>query len=130
MIFEEKANLIISNYIRSKYPIIDVIPGLCRFNYKCHINSVNDAINNNDNSIALVIMMHKNNVSIHFINYTNGKYIDNTLGQWSSKYQFYFVKSIFKEDFFNIEDIFTNYRITLNNILPFWLRYFIPLNTF
>jgi len=129
--FKEKAIQIIRNYVKSTYSKIEVNPGLCRFNYKCHMNSVNDAISNNEDKIALVMVMDNEDVSIHFINVNKkGVYTDNTLGHWASTYDYYFVEYIYKENFFNIGNIFNNYRIKINKILPWWFRDFIPLNTF
>lgn len=106
-------------------PKINVKPGIGRYNFMCHLNSVHDALNNDYNKIVMCIYIDENYPIIHFINVDNdGNYIDNTLGRWSEKFDYYFVKLIKKEDFFNINDIFTVYRKELRLKLPFYLRWF------
>ena len=129
--FKEKAKLIIRNYVKSTYSKIEVNPGLYRFNYKCHCNAVHDAIVNNEDYIALVMILNSTDVIIHFININKDEiYTDNTLGHWSSTYDYYLVKYVYRKSFFKIENIFSNYRVELNNILPWWVRNFISLDTF
>ncbi len=49
----EKAKKIIKNMVITTLPKISVIGGKCRFNYKCHVNAVHDAINENHDKIAM-----------------------------------------------------------------------------
>jgi hypothetical protein len=131
--FKNKANEIINNYILSSLECIDVKAGLCRYNYECHRNAVNDAVNNNEDSLAMCFYIDDDDNSpiIHFVNITNdGGYIDNTLGYWSSRYNYYLIRKINKNMFDKVLDIFMSYRKELNLKLPLYMRYFIPNNSF
>ena len=107
----KKSNKIILNYILNNLKEIKVKSGKCRYNFRCHLNSVHEAINKKQNKIALCFYIDEDQPIIHFLNVDKkGKFIDNTIGNWSKKYKYYFVRFINKEDFFSIDDIFTNYR--------------------
>lgn len=103
---------------------IEVKPGKCRYNFRCQMNATHEAVRNNHESIAMVVYMDDKEVSpiIHFINYYNGEYIDNTLGEWSSRHEYYLIRHISPKDFFNIDFIFSSYRQTIQNKLSWWLR--------
>jgi hypothetical protein len=78
-----------------------------------------------EDELAMCIYMHGSWPIIHFINVnSDGFYIDNTLGQWSSQYEYYFIRFINKDSFFDIYDIFTNYRKELRKSLPWYVRLF------
>lgn len=106
--------------------------GVCRWNYKCHCNSVHDALNDGHEKIAMCFYVEKKEYfsnpspSIHFINIDNeGNYIDNTLGRWSEAYDYYFIKFIYKDDFFRVPQIFREYREFIKDSFPWYLRWFI-----
>jgi hypothetical protein len=105
-------------YAYKNYDKIDVQGGNIHYNFRCHLNAVHYAIENNDDIIVLCITVDNfKNPFVHFINYTNEKYIDNTLGHWSKVHEYYFVKKIQKEYFFEAESIFLEYRKYLKLIL-------------
>lgn len=114
----------IVNYIVSNHERINVSPGLCRFNYKCHMNAVNDAITAGDEWVAMCVYIDNGYPIIHFINIHDGKYVDNTLGEWSSKYNYYLIRSISKDEFWDIDDIFGKYRDYLKTVPNWWFRIF------
>ena len=67
----------------------------------------------------------ENNPIIHFINVdNNNKFIDNTLGHWSSKSKFFLIKYIYKEEFFDVNDIFVKYTEEIKNKIPWYIRMF------
>ncbi|MFW6225818.1 MAG: hypothetical protein ACOC3V_02565 [bacterium] len=118
-----KSNKIILDYIENNLEQIKVKSGKCRYNFRCHMNSVHEAINNKEKKIALCFYICDNQPIIHFINVTKkGKFVDNTLGVWSNKYKYYFVRYIKKEDFYTIEDVFSNYREELRSKLPWYIN--------
>jgi hypothetical protein len=124
-IFEKKSEKIIKKFIESTMPKIKVESGLCRFNLKCHMNSVHDALNNNQNKIAMCFYIDSNQPIIHFLNIdSEGRYIDNTLGRWSEIYDYYLIKEIDSSDFFEINSIFSEYRKELKLKLPWYIRWF------
>lgn len=103
---------------------IEVTPGECRYNYRCHNNAVHEAVKNEDEDIAMVVYMHEKNVDpiIHFVNHKDGVYTDNTLGQWAIRHEYYLIRHIDKEDFWNVQFIFNAYRRTVRKNLNWWLR--------
>lgn len=101
---------------------IKVEPGECRYNFRCQMNAVHEAMKNNYEQIAMVVYLDNCKVDpiIHFINYSKGKYTDNTLGQWSNSHEYYLIRYIGKEDFLAVNDIFIAYRKTIRNKLSWW----------
>ncbi len=124
--FREKLERIIYDYTLSNYERIDVTAGKCKYNFRCQFNAVHEAVDKGDKKIAMCIYFDNCKVYpiIHFINYRKGKFIDNTLGHWSSQHEYYLVRFIPKEDFFNINYIFGAFRKTLTNVLPWYIRIF------
>lgn len=113
------------SYIKVNYENIVVREGKCRFNYKCHLNSIHEANRKGHSRIAMVVSFNSDSPYIHFINVSNkGTYRDNTLGYWVYEQEMYLIKYVNKEDFKNIGNIFTNYRKELKSILPFRYRVF------
>jgi hypothetical protein len=130
-LIENKAKLIVKNIVLNELNGINVMPGLCRYNFRCHLNAVNDAVINNEDSIAMCFYLHEDEPIIHFLNVNKeGEYIDNTLGIWSTEYEYYFIKFINKNDFFSVRDIFTDYREELHYRLPFYIRWFVKKDIF
>ena len=90
------------------------------------MNAVHDALNNGHDYIAMCIYIDEGFPIIHFINIDNdGNYTDNTLGRWSETLEYYLVKTIKKDDFFNVNNIFIDYRIHLSSNIPWYIRMFI-----
>jgi hypothetical protein len=124
-VFDYKAKEEIISYLRATKNKIDVIPGKCRFNYKCQMNSVHEAINKKHKRIAMCVYIDGDYPIIHFINVTNkGKFIDNTLGNWATEYEYFLIKYIDDVDYFNINDVFLEYRKQLRRRLSFFTRAF------
>lgn len=114
----------IKKYIKNKHDKIQVKSGNGMFNFMCHANATQYAIKHNEKEIILCICINKHGTPfIHFINKNvDGEYIDNTLGFWSKTMEYYLIKNISEDDYFNIEDIFTNYRKYLRKKLGIVLR--------
>lgn len=124
-LFKERANLHIRNLIIATMPKIKVQSGVCRYNYKCQMNAVHDALNEGHDKLAMCFYLDGTWPIIHFVNVDNeGNYIDNTLGRWSETYDYYLIRLIEKESFFYINDIFTSYRKELRLKLPWYIRLF------
>jgi len=129
-ILDYKANLEIIDYTRNNLKKIDVNSGKCRYNYKCHMNAVHEAIENNEDNIAMVMYLHKNDDEslepiIHFVNVdSNGIYTDNTLGNWSRYYEYYFIKNIEYLDYPIINSILAKYKKEYRNKLSFFTKLF------
>lgn len=122
----KRLNAIIVNYIIANLKLIKVESGIIRYNYMCHKNAVHDAINNGDKKIAMVFHLNKDNKYpiIHFVNVNKkGIYTDNTLGNWSTMFNYYLIRTIPKEQFEQVDLIFSNYRKELKRKLPFFYRW-------
>ena len=120
--FNKKAEEIIRNKILSEHNCITVKPGKCRWNFRCHNNAIHEAVRKGDKEIAMVIYFDKGCPIVHFINYRKGQYIDNTLGEWTQRYEYYFIKFIPQEDFWNVYTFHNTYRIHLRSCLPWIVR--------
>ncbi len=121
-LLNKKADLIILNKIVSEHNRIFPLAGECRFNFRCADNSVNEAIKNKHKQLAMVVYFDRNCPIVHFINYDGENYIDNTLGEWVSQYEFYLIRLLDEPDFFYIHNLFKSYRVNLRNCLPFYVR--------
>ena len=117
-----KAQQEIANYTIANYEKIKVKAGKCRYNFRCQYNSVHEAKKNKHKKLAMCIYLDDGYPIIHFINYNKGKFIDNTLGEWSSKVDFYFVRWISDEEMWQIDSIFTAFRKELRKTLSWWTR--------
>lgn len=121
-LLNKPAQIKIQECVVAKFSKIKVKPGVATINYKCQLNAVHHAIENRDSKIAITIYFDKAYPIIHFVNYHNGQYIDNTWGHWSSQHEYFFIKFIDKEDFFAIDSIFELIRKEVRSWLPLWLR--------
>lgn len=118
---------IVENFVKATYNKIEVKSGNCRFNQKCHLNSVHEALNNNEDKLAMAYCHSEkyDDYFVHFINVNNdGEFIDNTLGRWSEIYEYYFIRYINKSDYFDIDSIFNAYNKEMLRRLPFYIRWF------
>lgn len=130
----------IKNYLRNKaqervfefvvnnYSQIVVHSGKGLFNGKCQFNAVDSALRHRDKYVCLVMFCTKGfkDIGIHFINFDekNNKYIDNSMGQWVSCYDYYFVKNILTKDMFSVNVDFEMYEKYIKKQLPIYLRPF------
>ncbi|MHA1973012.1 MAG: hypothetical protein ACTSW1_08465 [Candidatus Hodarchaeales archaeon] len=89
----------------------------------CHINSVHEATENKEDKIAVVLYWDEMPI-IHFVNLTKEELVDNTLGHWSSRFRFRFIRYIDKSEFDDIMKIFAEYRRELGRWLPWYVRWF------
>ena len=117
-----KAQKEIYQYIISHFETIDVESGKCRFNYKCQMNSVHEAKKHKHKKIAMCVYIDDGQPIIHFINYHNDCFVDNTLGEWSKCYNYYFIKFIDEKDFWDVNVFFTAFREDLGRKLNWWTR--------
>lgn len=123
--FESKAKKQIINYLTGCKTKIDVISGECRWNYMSHKNSVHEAVINKHDEIIMCVYVSGDYPIIHFINRDkDGCYVDNTLGQWSTQYDYYFIKAISSDDFFDIDKIFYACRKEIRKELSWFVRLF------
>jgi hypothetical protein len=112
----------IRNKIVAEHNLIEVKPGKCRYNFKCQMNAVHEADKKGDKKIAMCVYLDNGYPIIHFINYRKGKFVDNTLGQWSTLQKYYFIKWIHEDEFWNVDNIFGSYRKELRKSLSWWVR--------
>lgn len=123
-IFDERAKAEIIDYLRATKNKIPVKAGKCRFNYRCQMNAVNDAINKGQDKVAMCVYIDNGYPIIHFVNVNKkGEFTDNTLGNWVETYEYFFIKFIDRVDYFTINDVFDNYITELKKRLSFFNRY-------
>ena len=124
--FNKKAVKFIESQLGTKYPKIEVKPGKCRWNFRCHLNAVHEAINNKDKKIAMVFYREgSGEPSIHFLNVdSKGRYTDNTIGNWATYYDYYLVDYIDKKDFSRVSNLFQDFRDEIQKSLPLFTRIF------
>jgi hypothetical protein len=121
--FQDKANRIIIDMAIGNLNKISVESGKCRYNFNCHKNAVHEAIKK-DMGVVMCLCIGESPM-IHFINVTkDGRYIDNTLGIWSQNYDYYLVREIPRDNFFDIDRIFEHYRSHLSSLVPFYISIF------
>lgn len=109
------------DYIKSHFEVIDVKVGESFFNRQCHRNSVEYAKKNKLNKIALVFLIDDTDVILHCVNYSKGKFVDNTLGHEIKDYDCYFIK------FSKLQLVLDDFHSMINfmkRILPFYFRKF------
>lgn len=118
----ERAKKEIRNYILATYNTIKVKSGKCRYNFYCHANAVHEASKHKHKKIAMCFYIDEGCPIVHFINYHNGKFVDNTLGEWSQLHTYYFVKWIDEDDFYNVFNIFKAFRQEVRKKLSWWVK--------
>lgn len=124
-LFNEESKEFVKNMVIATMPKINVQSGACRYNFRCQLNAVHDALNNNQEYVAMCFYFDGNHPIIHFLNVdSDGNYIDNTLGRWSETFEYYLIRLIEKDSFFNIEKIFSAYRKDLKMKIPWYIRWF------
>ena len=124
--FKEK----IIHYMMNNYKKIDVEPGAINYYLKCHLVSTHYAIKNGDKELALVLSLNKNNnwPVVHFINYNGNNFIDNSYGHLNLIYDYYLIKMITKDQFFNTSNILIRYQKKFSNMSNFLEKIFADTN--
>lgn len=124
--FNKKAEKIWKDKVFAECEKIKVLPGLCRYNFRCHNNAINDAIIDKDDKLAVVFYLQYGEVVLHFVNYHKNKYIDNTLGQQANYQEYYFYRWITKDQFyFEALDVFDEIRKQFTKLIPWWWRWIV-----
>ena len=116
----------IVDYVKTNYTLLDInkfINGKTYFNRKCHLNSVQEAIDNNYD-VLLVICVDNDDVFVHFINIdSKGRYIDSTLGWYGKElYDYYLIRKIDKREYKTIWQNLINTKKMLINLNSNWLE--------
>lgn len=122
---------VVINHIEATKEKIKVLPGECRYNFRCSFNAVHDAIEHNHDRVAMCMYIDEGYAILHFITVdNNGVFIDNTIGHWSKNIEYYLIKYIDKEDFFSINNLFDTYSIELFRVVPFWKKLLSSIDKF
>jgi len=115
----------IKDEINVLYPEIKCIAGEIRFNYKCHLNSVHEAVKNNHKEIALVIQTENGcDPIIHFVNYDGKQYIDNTWGYWTKVCKYNLIRKVPKREFDEVSRILGDTKKYFKNKATFFEKLF------
>jgi len=124
---EEEAKQEIWEYATANCELVSILPGRCRYNFRCQMNAVHDAVEAGEDRIAMCMVngTKGDHPYIHFVNVSlSGELVDNTLGHWSTKNTYRLIRYIPKEEFFDIESIFTDYRKFVRKTLKPVTRWF------
>ncbi len=116
----------IVNYVKTNYTLLDAnkfINGKTYCNAKCHLNAVQEAIDN-DYDVLLTVCVGNDDVFVHFINVdSKGSYIDCTLGWFGVElYDYYLIRKIDKREYKTIWQNLINTKKTLINLNSNWLE--------
>lgn len=127
MLFEYDYDTYIKAYVRNMFEKITVNPGACRYNYKCHLNSVHEAIENKQKRVAVVWYIEDNEkVIVHFLNVDeNWIFTDNTLWHWSKYIEYYLIEYIDEGRFPQIWNVLMQYKEFLWGQSPWYMRLFV-----
>lgn len=123
---EKQQHKIVRTFARTCFNRIEVEAGECLYNFRCHKNAVHFAKKKKQNRIAMVLYDNGTYINIHFINVYNSKkkwdyFVDNTIWEWCSEYDYYFIRWIMEDEFMNVNDIFWALRVELTRLFPFYL---------
>lgn len=122
---ETKAEKIYTDALLANYSKISVVAGKCRYNFRCHLNAIHEAIENNDEKIAMCLYISDDGqVVMHFLNYQKKKFIENTLGHHCRNNEYYFVRWIYPEEYNRISNIFNATIKEWRKKLPWYVRLF------
>jgi len=110
-----KFKLRLYRYVIANYTSIDkeeFILGECRWNHKCHYNSIQAIKEDKASKVLMCYVMIDNQIFLHYINQDNkGKYIDNTFGWRFEHAEYYFIREIVSSEY----KLLPSYITTLNN---------------
>lgn len=97
-------------------------------NQYCHLNSLNYAKKHKQKQIALCYYSHSYyGTHVHFVNFSNGTYYDNTMGYLTPQYDYRLIRLIEEEDFDRLDDILQDEKEILFSKVPFFVRLIIKL---
>lgn len=108
----------IRDYSDVNYQIIDVAPGECHYNYKCHMNAVHIAWRDEHPQIAMVTYRAKGTMRpcVHFVNFVDGKFIDNTIGEWSRRYEYRLMRMVSDAEFEDVDTLLGDAKTFFRNL--------------
>jgi hypothetical protein len=98
------------DHIDSTYERINVSPGKIHYNYRCHLNAVHYARKKKDKKLALVLYRENNSehYSVHFVNYHNKVFVDNTIGYWAKSYEYRFIRWVNENEYDSVMHILSD----------------------
>lgn len=114
-------------YIRTTKDKIEVVGGEYLNQNKCHKNAVHFARVNDEDKIAMVMVIDSSDYGyLHFVNISaEGIYIDNTMGSFAvyDNEDYYLIKLVDKTEFHDIMTIFNNYITEAKSHIHWWTRF-------
>lgn len=123
-----KAKELMLNFAKKNGEAVKVLPGDCRWNYKCQVNAVHNALRAGETSICMGIYLDYDYPIIHFWNESLKEdipvYTDNSLGEWAVTYTYYLIRHIKADEFWSVNEIFGAFREEINSTFPLWVRVF------
>lgn len=102
--------------ITQNYEPIEVHPGDGFFNNRCQLNAIQASYNTGAEAFLCVIVgRNRQDIYIHFINRYLGHYYDNTLGFLSKNYDYYIIRKIREDEYYNTDNILIYNKVKLFN---------------
>ncbi len=111
---QDKVDKRVCDHVRAKYTQITVQPRAGLFNQKCFNNAVQyyQDFHHTKNEIKVfeVIFIGNNDPVLHFVNYDvkTKTYLETTLGYKAVEYEYFLIREVHKDEFSNIESVFSN----------------------
>lgn len=120
--FTNKWDRKVRDYCDSQYELIEVEPGDLNHYYKCHLVATDVAIKRNHDKLALVTYRYDGSLLpyVHFINYDGDRFIDNSMGVWSEKYEYRFIRWVPEAEFYDTVNILSDTQKVFTNMAG-WL---------
>lgn len=99
--YHDVAQRRLTNFIRSRYPLITVIPTQGVFNYRCYLNAIQYALDHEGLEVTEVIYLNDGTPILHYVNYNpkTDTYHETTTGFLAAYYEYYRLRTIHPDDY-------------------------------
>lgn len=120
--YVRNSNMRCLEHIKANYKLLnDITWYACRYNNRCHMNSLREAQINKKWDILWVYIVDKwnNNIISHFVNKNNNnhKLLEVTLwNTWPVYYNYYLVRVFEQIEFYNADDPLISLKTSIFNI--------------
>jgi hypothetical protein len=110
---------VVANYITLNTK--DFIMGECRWNQKCHYNSVHAIKEGTATKVFMCYALIDNQIFLHYINQNDdGKYIDNTFGWRYEEAEYYLIREVSESEYKSLPRYITTFNNNNIRLLGKW----------
>lgn len=124
MSIESKIRARLTDYIRSRFEMISVVPTQGLFNFRCYQNAVEFARKSEVELEVIEVVYIDNEIPIlHYVNLDpkTGQYMETTLGFEANDLEYYLIKKIHPSDH---KHIGTEFNRSLNSWRDQWVPWY------